>query len=131
MSFILFDLADGGEIRREGAFRINTWNWRTIVEAISRLGIVPEKRVRKLETEWEGGELTRAEARAVAAALRERIIPTVAPDERLLLGGERTAEPDDLVIYTGDEDDRNYSTDRATLEAFAAFCDACNGFRVA
>lgn len=77
------------------------------------------------------GELTAAEGRAVAAAIRERLLPTLREDERLLLDGRRTTEPDNCVMhYDPAEQHKNYSTDCRVLEEFAKCCESCGGFRV-
>jgi hypothetical protein len=128
MGFLLFDLDEAGEIRQGNTLALNFWHWRTILAAVRRLDVIPAERLDGLEESWLDGRLTQAEARAVAAALRERLIPTLEPGERLLLDGNRTTEPDDGVIHVGEETDRNYSTNRAVLEQFAAFCESCNGF---
>jgi hypothetical protein len=109
---------------------VNVWHWRAIVEAIRTLGIIPDKRVDALHEQFVG-ELTKKEVRAVAAAIRERLLPTLTDDERLLLDGRRTTEPDDGTFYRDPaKQHRNYSTNRRTLEEFAKCCETCNGFRV-
>lgn len=107
---------------------ISSWHWRTIVEAVRDLAILPDATLDALHKP-EAGALSGEEARAVARALRERLLPTLAPDERLLLNGARTKEPDDQVFHRAREEQwRNYSTDLATLSRFADFCDASGGF---
>jgi hypothetical protein len=112
-------------------FDVNFWHWRAIVEAVRALRVLPEDRVDALHEQFFG-ELTEDEARAVAAAIRERLLPTLRDDERLLLEGRRTTEPDDGTFYRDPaEQHRNYSTNRQVLEAFARCCETCGGFRVA
>src|SRR6476646_4181355 len=79
-------------------FDVNFWHWRAIVEAVRSLGVLPEDRVDALHEQFVG-ELTGEEAWAVAAAIRERLLPTLREDERLLLDGRRTTEPDDGVMH--------------------------------
>jgi Fe2+ transport system protein FeoA len=111
-------------------FDVNFWHWRAIVEAIRSLGVLPEKRVDALHEQFVG-ELTQEETRAVAVAIRERLLPTLADDERLLLDGRRTTEPDDGTFYRDPaEQHRNYSTNRRMLEEFVKCCETCGGFRV-
>ena len=111
-------------------FDVNFWHWRAIVEAIRSLGVLPEKRVDALHEQFVG-ELMQEESRAVAAAIRERLLPTLADDERLLLDGRRTTEPDDGTFYRDPaEQHRNYNTNRRMLEEFAKCCETCSGFRV-
>ena len=112
------------------AFDVNFWHWRAIVEAIRFLGVLLEARVDALHEQFVG-ELTAEEARAVAAAIRERLLPNLRKDERLLLDGRRTTEPDDGTLYRDPaEQHKNYSTDRRVLEEFARCCESCGGFRV-
>ena len=126
MGVTLFD-AETNEI----VFDVNFWNWRALVEVVRRLDVLPEARVDALHEPWVG-ELTADEVRVVAAALRDRLLPTVGADERVLLDGERTTTPDDGTFYrTPDEMHKNYSTTRPVIERFAACCASCHGFRVA
>jgi hypothetical protein len=111
-------------------FDVNFWHWRAIVEAVRSLGVLPEGRVDALHEQFVG-ELTAEETRAVAAAVRCRLLSTLREDERLLLDGRRTTEPDDGVMhYEPAEQHKNYSTDRRVLEEFAMCCESCGGFRV-
>jgi hypothetical protein len=111
-------------------FDVNFWHWRAIVEAIRSFGVLNAIRVDALHEQF-AGELTEPEARAVAAAIRERLLPTIADDERLLLDGRRTREPDDGTLYRDPiEQHKNYSTNRRVLEEFVRCCEICGGFRV-
>src|SRR5262249_48437964 len=106
-------------------FDVNFWHWRAIVEAIRSLTVLPGSRVDALHEQFVG-ELTEDETRAVSAAIRERLLPTLADDERLLLDGRRTTEPDDGTFYRDPaEQHRNYSTNRRVLEEFARCCETC------
>ena len=114
----------------EVVFNINFWHWRAIVEAIRRLQVLPEPRVDGLHTPF-ASELTQEEARLVGAAIRERLLPTLGEDERLLLDGRTTKEPDDGVFHRDPaEQHKNYSTNRQALERFSRCCETCAGFRV-
>jgi hypothetical protein len=111
-------------------FDVNFWHWRAIVEAVRSLGVVTESRVDALHQQFHG-ELTESEARALATAMRERLLPTLGDDERLLLDGQRTSEPDEgKMYYEPSEQHKNYSTNRRVLEEFARCCEMCGGFRV-
>jgi len=117
-------------------FSINFWHWRAIVEAVRSLEVLPDARVFALH-ELSHGELTESESRIVATAIQERLLPTLADDERLLLDArlcldaQRTTEPDDGTLYRLPSDQhKNYSTTRAVLAAFAKACATCRGFRV-
>jgi hypothetical protein len=108
----------------------NFWHWRAIVEAVRSLKVLPDGRVDLLHEAFVG-ELTEDEALAVARAIREQLLPTLSANERLLLDGTRTTEPDDGTMhYDPIEQHKNYSTNRRMLEEFAKCCEACSGFRV-
>jgi hypothetical protein len=126
MGVSLFDQASNAII-----FDVNFWHWRAIVEAVRSLRVLPEPRVDALHESWIG-ELTQVEARLVAFAIRRKLLPTLRDDERLLMDGQRTTEPDDGTLYREPEDQhKNYSTNRQILEEFAKCCETCGGFRVA
>jgi hypothetical protein len=115
----------------EIVFDVNFWHYRAIVEAVRSLGVLPDATVDALHESWQDTGLTTEEARLVAAAIRARLLPTLGEDERLLLDGGRTTEPDDGTLHRDPaEQHRNYSTNRRVLEAFARCCETCNGFRV-
>lgn len=126
MGVTLFDRQTNASV-----FDVNFWHYRAIVEAIRLLGVLPSDKVDGLHESWQENGLTTEEARLVAAALRTRLLPTLGEDERLLLDGRRTTEPDDGTFYRDPADQsKNYSTNRAALERFAACCETCNGFFV-
>jgi hypothetical protein len=115
----------------EIVFDVNFWHYRAIVEAVRSLGVLPDETVDALHESWLDTGLTTEEARLVATAIRTRLLPTLGEDERLLLDGRRTTEPDDGTFYRDPaEEAQNYSTNRRVLERFAQCCETCNGFRV-
>jgi hypothetical protein len=73
--------------------------------------------------------LTEDEARLVADALEARVLPALDDKARVLLDGSTTSEPDDFAFHRVDQF-KNYSTSRAVLERFIAYCRACSGFEV-
>lgn len=112
-------------------FDVNFWHYRAIVEAIRLLDVLPDATVDALHESWQNTGLTEDEARLVASAIRTRLLPTLRDDERLLLDGRRTTEPDDGTFHRDPtEQHRNYSTNRRVLERFAECCATCNGFFV-
>jgi hypothetical protein len=120
-------LLDG---KSEGpSFSINFWHWRAIVEAVRRLDVLPPEKLDGLHEPFCGNGLTREEALLVADAIEEWLLPALEPEQRLLLHGEITDEPDDGVMRK-DEPERNYSTNRQSLVRFADFCRSCSGFAV-
>lgn len=115
----------------EIVFDINFWHYRAIVEAIRSLGVLPDEKVDSLHESWQENGLSSEEARLVAKGLRSQLLPTLADEERLLLDGRRTTEPDDGTFYKEPgEVHKNYSTNREVLEKFAQTCETCNGFTV-
>jgi hypothetical protein len=125
MTVDLYDLKTEAHL-----FRINFWHWRAIVEAVRRLGALPDDRVDGLHEPFSG-ELTEKEAHTVAAAIRKSLLPDLMENERLLLDGSRTTAPDDFVFHKAlEEQHKNYGTNRCVLEGFAECCEACHGFRI-
>lgn len=111
-------------------FDVNFWHWRAIVEAVRRLAVLPAERAAALHEPFVG-DLTQDEARTVATAIRERLLPTLESDDRLLLDGTRTKAPDDGTFYRSPEEQhRNYGTTREVLEPFTRYCETCAGFQV-
>jgi len=112
-------------------FDVNFWHYRSIVEAVRSLRVLPETTVDALNGSWQDTGLTVGEARLVAAAIRARLLPSLADDERLLFDGRQTTEPDDGTFHREpSEQHKNYSTNHRVLEEFAACCEMCNGFSV-
>ena len=126
MGVSLFDRTTNGIV-----CDVNFWHYRAIVEAIRSLGVLPDEKVDTLHESWQDTGLTTEEARLVAEAIRTRLLPTLGEDDRLLLDGQRTTEPDDGVMhYNPAEQHKNYSTNRRVLEEFVKCCETCNGFSV-
>ena len=112
-------------------FDVNFWHYRAIVEAVRSLEVLPDAKIDALHESWLGNGLTTEEARLVAVAITTRLLPTLGEDERLLLDGTRTTEPDDGTFHRDPaEQQQNYSTNRGVLERFARCCETCNGFNV-
>jgi hypothetical protein len=124
MGISLHDLRPDGD-----SFQVNFWNWHPIVELIRQLRVLPDERAAALHEPFCHNGLTKAEAKLVADALEVHVLPTLRHDERALLDGSRTSEPDDFVFHKVDPA-RNYSTTRAVLERFVAYCRTCSGFEV-
>jgi hypothetical protein len=109
---------------------INFWNWRPIVEMIRSLGLLPQELVDSLHEPFVG-ELTAAEAHAVAAEIRRVVLPALTAGQRVLLDGTRTTEPDDGTFHRAPADHaKNYGTTAAVLELFVRACEGSRGFRV-
>lgn len=116
---------------KDRIFKINFWHWRAIVEVVRGLDVLPDDRVELMHEPYIG-ELTEAEAHLVATAIRERILPTMSDDERVMLDGTHTTTPDDGTFYREPaEQHLNYSTTRKVLADFAQACATSHGFRIA
>ena len=126
MGVILFDEADS-----DRCLAINYWNWRAIVEAIRRLDVLPSHVVDGLHQQYAGTGLSLADAKAVAVAMRAKLLSELSHCEQVMLDGTTTTVPDDGTFYRSETDSaENYSTNREVLEAFATFCESVCGFKV-
>ena len=114
---------------RDFFFGINFWNWRTIVEQIRSLDILPDERVDDLHESFCGFGLSREECLLVADKLESRIISQLSDTERVLLSGEKTEKPDDYKFHKNNIAS-NYSTNKEALEEFVTGIRQCNGFEV-
>lgn len=108
---------------------VNSWHWRAIVKAIRLLAVIPDTRVDSLN-EVCVGELTQEEARSVAQAMKSVLLPSVKPQERLLLNGQNAKVDDGTFHRARDEQWKNYGTDLETLTKFAQICEASSGISV-
>ena len=111
-------------------FSVNFWHWRALVEAVRRLNVLPDARVDGLHDPFCGNGLTQEEAARVADALETQLLPTLGDDQRVLLDGNLTSEPDDSTLHRGEDAHRNYSTNREVLFTFIQFLRECRGFEV-
>ena len=110
---------------------LNFWNWRTIVEAIRRLDILPADRAMKLHEPICGHKWSESEARQISSALKARLLPTLAENGRLLLDGAQTLQPDNLIFHRDAENaDKNYSTNAEIVRRLSDFLDDCKGFEL-
>ena len=126
MGITLFDRTNNGN-----NWNVNFWNWRPIVEIIRSLELLPEERVDALHEQLAGNGLSESEARSVATAIRERVLPVLRSEERILLDGSTTTEPDDHVFHRpGTEERKNYGTTLDVLQLFVEYCEHSHGFDV-
>ncbi len=122
-----FDLTDGAD--NERILLVNFWNWRPTVELVRAANIVDARRLEGLHQGMSATRISRQEARSIARYLRERVLPDLPPESRVLLDGTVTTEPDDGTFYRDNADSHlNYSATRSWLEEFAEFCESCGGF---
>ncbi|HJT35387.1 MAG TPA: hypothetical protein VJ783_25400 [Pirellulales bacterium] len=113
---------------------INGWNWRPIVAALVRAGIltVGERQERCL-AQGCGGYITASEALQAAEHI-DALICGMQPNQRLLRDGELTDKVIDYNLPISDWDDaetwQRYSARHDVLKEFAAFCRRSGGFDV-
>lgn len=103
-------------------------HWRSIVEAVKRLEVLPPKTAEMLHHELENSGLSQAEARAVGRALREKVLAELEPEEMLCADGEKHSESGYSLKTPSLYND--CSTNHDTLTTFVAFCEACGGFEI-
>lgn len=112
-------------------FDVNFWHYRSLVEAIRSLKILPDDYVDRLHEPFTGAGLTKEECCMVASELRSRLLPSLEEDDRLLLDGTTTKTSDDGVFHKSDgEWQKNYSTNKRVLREFIDAIAASNGFMV-
>ncbi len=118
------------KMRSDVTFDVNFWHWRALVEAVRRLGVLPEDRVSALHQPFTYAGLSQDESRRVADALARHLVPTLRDADRLLIYGQMTTDPDDGTLHRGDDAHRNYTTNFRVLEQFIAFLRQTTGFTV-
>jgi hypothetical protein len=122
-------LSDRGS--RDHLWAINYWSWHPVVEVVRLLDILPQETAKNLHTSCCGYGLTEEEAQQVADALETHVLPRIALNDRVLLDGSITKDPDDNVMHTDPATDwKNYSTSLTVLKEFVLFCRSCSGFDV-
>lgn len=122
---VVIENLKGGDDRLE----CNWWQWRPTVELIRSFSLLEGERLDFLS---EGiGELAEEEAHQVADLLQKNVLPTLSKDERVLIDGARTIEPDDGTFHREpDAMHRNYGASKDWLANFAHFCQHSSGIRV-
>jgi hypothetical protein len=103
MGFIVKDLADENKV-----LKINIWNWHPTVELIESFGIIDAERIERMHMQLGAAKITEAEARQIGQRLQADVIPRLRSDDRVLLDGSVTDEPDDGVMHY-DDTSQNYS----------------------
>jgi hypothetical protein len=111
-------------------FSVNFWHYRAIVEANRTLAVLPDNRIDSLHEPGCGNGLSMGEARLVAAALRQVVLPRLTERDRLLLDGAIMDRPDDYVLHRNADLHLNYSTTVEVLRKFVLCCETCEGFSV-
>ena len=130
MGIDLYDRETG-----ERGFHANFWHWGAIVESVRRLQVLADDRVSLMSEPFHPNSgLTLEECRLIANAIRTQLLPDLCDDDRVLIDGSTTRQPDDGVFHPPSEGrdayGSNYSTNREVLEEFASYCESCRGFEV-
>jgi hypothetical protein len=112
---------------------VNWWNWRPTVALLVRSGCLPGgERAERCLANGCGGHLSPAEALR-AAEVVDRLVKSMAPQDRLLLDGSVTDEPKDYSRPVSEWDEEtwdHYSASYEWLRRFAVFCRSSGGFEV-
>jgi hypothetical protein len=126
MSVFLIDNSD-----ETHDLHINNWNWLTIGRILRVVKALPAERLDAIDNCLLGcsPSFEKKDARAISSALRSRVIAHMSANQRIMIDGTLTAEPDDGTFYRNpDEAHRNYSTSREMLERLCFFCETADGF---
>ncbi|MCA1589132.1 MAG: hypothetical protein LC734_01830 [Acidobacteria bacterium] len=112
-------------------FNANVWNWKATLEVIKSLDLISESKLRHMSSNATGVKVDASEAHLIGEAVRERILPKLAPDKRIYADLTVTDKPDDMTLHK-DEDDqwKNYSVGHDWLKEFSDFCVQSKGFQV-
>ena len=114
---------------RQEDLSCNWWHWRTTVEIIRKSNVLGDDF--DYETLSNGiGEISNEKVKEIIHYLETEIIPGINEQERILINLEKTSEPDDFKIYTGNETYKNYSTDLNWLKIFVEFLKTTNGIYI-
>ena len=126
MSFILTDTSDN--TRR---LQLNAWHWRTILMLLDVADALPKERIEVMGISGACPTLSRHEAQSIATTLRSKVLSGLESDERILIDGAITKEPDDGTFFRDPKDHhRNYSTNAQVIERLCDFCELCGGFTI-
>ena len=129
MSFILVDYEDD-----KHEVKINAWNWRPTLEIIRTFNLFDEEKLEMLGCNGVGASVTTEEAHEIGQRLRDNILPTLKPGERILHDLTITSEPrephDFTRSYPPEESLKIYSARYEWLKTFSEFCLSSKGFKV-
>jgi hypothetical protein len=126
MSFTLHDLSSEGF-----EFTANVWNWKAALEVIKSLDIISEGKVRQMGYNATGTTVDADEARLIGEALRDKILPRLEPNKRILSDLSITEKPDDMTLFRDDDEQwKNYSVNFEWVKDFSDFCLRSKGFQI-
>ena len=126
MSFTLHDLSSEGF-----EFTANVWNWKAALEVIKSLDIISEGKVRQMGYNATGTKVDMEEARLIGEALRDKVLPRLEPNKRILADLSITDKPDDMTLFRDDDEQwKNYSVNYEWVKDFSDFCLRSKGFQI-
>lgn len=126
MSFTLIDM--GSE---NFEFSANVWNWKAALELIRSFDIIGENALRQMTYNATGVKVSLDEAHEIGTRIKDKVLPTLGPGQRMYSDLSITDAPDDMTLYRdGAEQWKNYSVTHDWLEEFADFCLKSKGFQV-
>lgn len=126
MSFTLHDMGSEGF-----EFNANVWNWKATLEIIKSLDILSEGKLRQMGYSATGIKVEMDEAREIGSAIRDQILPKLAPDKRIFADLRVTDQPDDMTLHRDDDEQwKNYSVTYDWLKEFSEFCLRSKGFQI-
>ncbi|HSI87667.1 MAG TPA: hypothetical protein VK918_01345 [Pyrinomonadaceae bacterium] len=126
MSFTLHDLSSEGF-----EFTANVWNWKAALEVIKSLDVISEGKVRQMGYNATGTKVDIDEARLIGEALRDKVLPRLEPNKRMLADLSITDTPDDMTLFRDDDEQwKNYSVNYEWVKEFTEFCLRSKGFQI-
>jgi hypothetical protein len=124
-----FTLHDSGSEQFE--FTANVWSWKAALEIIKSLDIISEGKIRQMGYNATGVKVDIDDAHAIGEAIRNSVLPKLAPNGRMFADLRVTDEPDDMTLHRDDDEQwKNYSVTREWLDEFAQFCLRSKGFQI-
>ncbi len=126
MSFTLFDTGSEGY-----EFSANVWHWKTALEIIKSFDVLSGGQLRQMEYNATGVKIEMDDAHLIGEKIRDKILPKLAPNQRIFMDLSITDAPDDGTLYKDDDEQwKNYSANGEWLSEFADFCLKSKGFQV-
>lgn len=112
-------------------FDVNVWHWKAALEVIKSLDLISEAKLRQMSYNATGVKVEAREAHEIGEAVRDQVLPKLAPDKRIYADLTVTDKPDDMTLFK-DEDEqwKNYSVSYEWLKDFSDFCLRSKGFQV-
>ena len=118
---VILQAPDGRDLK------VNAWNWGVLHHLVERAGLFPDD-VWVPKRYNGGGALDADQVSRLADFLSDKVIPLIAPGQRMFFDGNTTDVPDDGTFYRAEEELwKNYSLHRDVLDDVIAFLRAAGG----